>query len=94
MAPVGPQPPATPPQPSAEMRKVAEEFEANFLFELMAPIFETLDTEGLGGGGSGERAFRPMLVQEYTRQLARTGGVGVADAVARELLKLQEGGGA
>lgn len=93
MAPVGPLPPATPPQPSAEIRKVAEEFEANFLFELLGPIFDTLETDGLGGGGAGERAFRPMLVQEYARQLARTGGVGVADAVARELMKLQEAAG-
>lgn len=74
---------------SAELRRVAEEFEAVFLSEMLSPMFEALDTEGLGGGGMGERIFRPMLVQRYAEAIAQAGGVGVADAVMQEMLRLQ-----
>lgn len=71
------------------IRKTAEEFEAVFLSELLAPIFEDLGTDQLGGGGEGERAFRPLLVQEYAKEFAKAGGIGIADSVTRELLRLQ-----
>lgn len=72
-----------------ELRRVAEEFEAVFLAEMLAPMFENLDTEGLGGGGEGERMFRPMLVEQYANAIAQAGGVGLADTVIRELMRLQ-----
>ena len=74
----------------AKIREAAEEFEAVFLSEMLRPVFEQLETDGLFGGGSGERMYRSLLVQEYGRAIARTGGVGVADSVEREMLKLQE----
>lgn len=80
-----------PVQASAEIRAAAEEFEALFLSELLAPIFDQLSTDGIGGGGAGERAYRPLLVQEYAKAIAASGGIGVADAVTRELVRLQEG---
>lgn len=72
------------------IREAAEEFEAVFLSEMLAPVFEQLESDGLFGGGSGERMYRSMLVQEYGRAMARNGGVGIADAVQREILRLQE----
>ena len=72
------------------IRAAAEEFEAVFLGEMLAPVFEELETDGLFGGGSGERMYRSLLVQEYGRAMARSGGVGIADAVQREILRLQE----
>lgn len=77
-------------QRHAETRRVAEEFEAIFLAQMMAPMFEGLDTEGLGGGGMGEAIFRPMLIERYAEALAQAGGVGIADAIMRELVRLQE----
>jgi Rod binding domain-containing protein len=74
----------------AELRRAAEEFEAIFLAQMMAPMFEGLDTDGLGGGGIGEEIFRPMLVERYAAALSQAGGVGVADAIVRELMRLQE----
>ncbi len=72
---------------TSALRAVAEEFEAIALAELMAPMFDALDTEGLGGGGAGERMFRPMLVQEYAAAMAHAGGVGLADAIYAELTR-------
>ncbi len=76
-----------------EIRRTAETFEAMFLAQMLAPMFDGLSTDGEFGGGAGERAFRPMLIEEYGRAIMRAGGVGVADAVARELMRLQGGEG-
>lgn len=79
-----------PPQAQDEMRRAAEEFEAVFLSEMLAPMFEGLDTEGLGGGGMGEQIFRPMLVERYAESISRSGGVGIADSIVREFMRMQE----
>jgi Rod binding domain-containing protein len=76
-------------QGAEEARRVAEEFEAVFLAEMLAPMFDNLDTEGLGGGGAGERMFRPMLVEQYAKAIAQAGGVGIADSVMTEILRMQ-----
>ncbi|MDH3594028.1 MAG: rod-binding protein [Rhodospirillales bacterium] len=75
--------------PGAETRKAAEEFEALFLTEMLNPIFDNLES-GAFGGGPGERIYRSLLVREYAAGIARSGGLGLADAVQREILKLQE----
>lgn len=74
----------------AEMRRVAEEFESIFLAQMMAPMFEGIQTDGLGGGGIGEETFRPMLIEQYAAALSKAGGVGIADAVMRELMRMQQ----
>jgi Rod binding domain-containing protein len=72
-----------------QAEKIAKDFEAMVLSSLLAPLFESLETDGLGGGGAGEQAFRPLLVQEYAKGIAANGGIGVADAVLKELLRAQ-----
>jgi len=73
------------------LRRSAEEFESVFLSQMLAPMFEGLDSDGLGGGGMGEQIFRPMLVERYAEAISRAGGVGIADSVVREMLRLQGG---
>lgn len=73
-----------------ELRRAAEEFEAVFLSEMLSPMFEGLQTDGLGGGGMGEEIFRPMLVERYAEAISRAGGVGIADSIVRELMRMQE----
>lgn len=68
----------------------AEEFEAVFVSEMMKPMFEDIQTDGMFGGGKGEEVFRGMLLQEYGKMTAKTGTIGIADAVKKELIKLQE----
>lgn len=70
--------------------KASEEFEALFISEMLAPVFEGLETEGMFGGGSGEEIYRSMMVQEYGKAIARAGGIGIADTVQAEILKMQE----
>jgi peptidoglycan hydrolase FlgJ len=49
-----------------------------------------LGEDGYFGGGPGEDIYRSMLVEQYGKSLARAGGIGMSDAVQREILRLQE----
>ncbi len=75
---------------SDAIRQAAEDFEAVFVSQMLAPMFETLESDTMFGGGPGEGIYRSMMVEEYGRAIARTGGVGIADQVERELLRIQE----
>lgn len=77
------------PEPTPEVRRIAEEFEAVFITEMISPMFENLDTDSLGGGGEGERMFRPMLVEQYANAISQAGGVGIADSIIAELMRMQ-----
>lgn len=74
-----------------EATRVAEEFERMAISQMLAFMTADVDlSEGLFGGGAGERAFRPFLNDEYARGFTQAGGIGIADAVRREILRLQE----
>jgi Rod binding domain-containing protein len=75
-----------------KLRQAAVEFEASFLAQMLQPMFQGLKTDGPFGGGQSEGVFRSLLVDEYARSMARAGGIGVAQAVGDELLKMQEMG--
>lgn len=86
-------PKAAQPQPSAEIKKAASEFEAMMIAQMLAPMFENL-SGGEFGGGAGEEMFRPMLVEQYAKGIAKNGGIGLSDVVAREMLRMQGGANA
>ncbi len=72
------------------VRKTAKEFEAFFLTQMMEYLFEGIATDGPFGGGFSEGIFRSFMLQEYGKTLANAGGFGLADAVMKEILTLQE----
>lgn len=69
--------------------ETAQAFEASFLSAMLQPMFAGLSTEAPFGGGKGEEMFRSFLTDAIAKQVAKGGGVGVADTVQREMLKLQ-----
>ncbi len=73
-----------------QIRAAAEDFEAVFLTQMVEQMFSGVSTDGMFGGGQGEKIFRSMMAQEYGKVMASNGGVGIADEVAREMLKMQE----
>jgi peptidoglycan hydrolase FlgJ len=73
-----------------QTRQAAEDFEAVFISQMLTPMFEGLGEDGYFGGGPGEDIYRSMLVEQYGKSLARAGGIGMSDAVQREILRLQE----
>ncbi len=80
-------------QTEDEMGKVAREFEAVFISEMMRPMFESLEVDPMFGGGKGEEIFRGMMIDEYGKGMAQAGGVGLADHIKQQLIYLQESQG-
>ncbi|MEQ8966908.1 MAG: rod-binding protein [Azospirillaceae bacterium] len=78
------------PAAATQAREAAEEFEAVFLSQMLQPMFAGISTDGPFGGGPGEEAFRSQLVQEYGQVMSQAGGVGLTDALYREIISLQE----
>ena len=73
-----------------EIEETAQDFEAVFLTEMMKPMFEGIETDGLFRGGKGEEVFRSFLLQEYGKIMSQSGGVGIADHVKEQMIRLQE----
>jgi flagellar protein FlgJ len=71
-------------------QKAAQDFEAFFLAQAMDSMFAGIESDKLFGAGNGENVYRSLLSQEYAKVAAKTGGVGIADAVQREIIRLQE----
>ena len=72
------------------VRKTAKDFEAFFLTQMMEYMFEGIATDGPFGGGFSEGIFRSFMLQEYGKNHSKAGGIGIADAVMREIISLQE----
>ena len=69
----------------------AQQFEAMAIGQLIAPMFDTVNTsKGPFGGGDGEAAWKPMLVSELAKHIAAHGGLGLARPVMQQMLRLQE----
>lgn len=73
-----------------QAKKISEEFEAVFLGQMLKPMFENIEAAEPFGGSSSEKIWQTMQVDEYGKAIAKAGGIGIADAVFREILKTQE----
>jgi Rod binding domain-containing protein len=74
----------------AKANKVAQDFEAFFLGQMLQPMFQDIPTDGPMGGGSAEGMWRQMLVDEVGKSMAKAGGIGLAAQVKHQLLQAQE----
>ncbi|MGU3537256.1 rod-binding protein [Methylobacterium sp. A54F] len=80
---------------ATKARKTATDFESMFLEQSIDRIAQSEGTDGpLGENGTGGGVYRSMLTKEYAGQIVKSGGVGIADQVFREMMKMQEAGGA
>ena len=76
---------------TAKLTKAAQDFTAVAFSEMLKPIFDTTDkSNDLFGGGQGEQAWRPMMVDEIAKSIARQGGLGLNGPVTQAMLHLQE----
>jgi Rod binding domain-containing protein len=74
----------------AAARKAASEFEGVFISQMLGQMFEGISTDGPFGGGQGEAMFRSLMVDEYGKQIAAQGGLGLADSIVDHLMKGQQ----
>jgi len=72
------------------VRAAAEDFESVFLNNMLQTMFTGLENGGTWGSGEGAEAWQGLMINEYAQSITKAGGIGLADAVERELLALQE----
>lgn len=70
--------------------KAAREFEAVFLAQMMEHMFGDVDFTP-DSDAPGDDIYKSMLIDEYSKLMSRSGGIGLADHVKREMLRIQEG---
>lgn len=70
-------------------KETAEKFEGQFLSFMFQQMFEGVKTDGPFGGGHGEEMFRSLMTDAMGKQMAKKGGIGLADTIQREMLKMQ-----
>ena len=73
-----------------QARKISEDFEGVFLSQMLQPMFENIKPEAPFGGGNSEAMWRSMQIEEYGKAITKAGGIGIADKVLSEIIKLQE----
>lgn len=77
----------------AQIMKSANNFEAMVVGQLLQPMFDTVNTaKNAFGGGVGEQAWKPMLVQEFAKQIEAHGGLGLGKPVYDAMIRMQEAG--
>jgi peptidoglycan hydrolase FlgJ len=81
----------TSPAQMGHLKAQAKELEGVFLNTLMKEMFSSVKGEkDLGGGGFGEDTWRDMQAEQMANTIADAGGIGLADALMGDLLKIQE----
>lgn len=73
-----------------KVREAAQDFEAFFIGQMMEQMMSGLESDPMFGGGQGEEVWRSMLTQEYGKEVAKSGRLGVADHVVSAMLRAQE----
>lgn len=75
----------------AKTLKSAQSFESMAINQMLQPMFATdEDSDNMFSGGAGEKQFRPMLVEQIAKQMEDNGGIGLTDAIDRQMVAMQE----
>lgn len=72
-----------------QIHQTAQKFEASFLSIMLQQMFEGTETSAPFGGGPGEQMFKSFMADAMANKMVKTGGVGLAASVEREMLKMQ-----
>jgi peptidoglycan hydrolase FlgJ len=73
-----------------EINAVAKDFESVFLTQMMKHMFAGEEANAYFGEGTAGDIYKDFLMNEYGKSIANAGGIGIADVVRQELLKMQE----
>ncbi len=98
-----PMPPATPhtdldlaealtkvaPAAQAKAKATATDFEGMFINSMFAQMTSGLKGDGPFGDTPATGVWRSMLTEQYSKNFAKAGGVGISDQVFRELIMQQ-----
>lgn len=73
-----------------QARTIAEQFEGVFLNQMLSAMFEGVGENDAFGGSYAEDTYRGLLTETYADTITKSGGIGIADSIMRELIGLQE----
>jgi Rod binding domain-containing protein len=73
----------------AKAKATATDFEAMFLNSMFAQMTSGLKGDGPFGDTSGTGVWRSMLTEQYSKNFAKAGGVGISNEVFRSLILQQ-----
>jgi Rod binding domain-containing protein len=73
-----------------EIDQSSKEFESMFISEMLQPMFETVQTDNMFGGGQGEDTWKSMMVDQYAKKISDAGGIGLADSIKAKMIEMQE----
>jgi peptidoglycan hydrolase FlgJ len=74
----------------AKADAAAKDFESLFLAQMLESMFGESLGDDLFGDAETNEVYKGLMMEEYGRQIANAGGIGIADYLKRELLKAQE----
>ena len=72
-----------------EIKDTARKFESQFLSIMLQQMFEGVKASAPFGGGPGEDMFKSFMTDAMAKKMTDHGGIGIANSVSREMLKLQ-----
>jgi Rod binding domain-containing protein len=78
------------PAMAAKARATAQNFEQVFLNSMFSQMFTGIDGEGPFGGKGAAGVWRSFLTDEYAKNFAKAGGIGLGDHIYRTLMAQQE----
>jgi len=76
----------------AELKKVAEEFEAIFIAQLLKVMRETIEESDTEGGGFGKGIYTDLFDQEVALSMARRGALGIGDIIYKSFADRENAG--
>ncbi len=78
------------PMSSDQAEAAAKDFESMFIGQMLEQMFGESQGEEAFGDKDTDEVYKSLMMDEYGKQIAKSGGIGIASYVTRELLKLQE----
>lgn len=84
------QPVKTVAQNQAEAKKVSDDFESFFVFQMLELMEPDMSDNDVFGGGLGEEMFASVRNEHVADAITANGGIGLSDTIYNHLLSLQE----
>ncbi len=74
------------PEQQAKAQASATDFESVFLNTMFAQMTSSVKGDGPFGDTTGTGAWRSMLTDQYSREFAKAGGIGISSEIYRSLI--------
>ncbi len=70
-------------------KAASENFEAMFIGNMFQNMFTGVNGDGPFGGSGAEKVWRSFAIDQFAKNFAKAGGIGLAPKVYHQLLELQ-----